>query len=101
MLFAELHRRMSSQGVWHNGWAILHLLLVLSDEHAASPAHSIVSSVCMCVRVYMHGWYVMVGIDKGSSENNLCGMLCSLLHTTIQLLDIFKGQNFHLMYFTG
>lgn len=43
VLFAELHRRMSSQGVWHNGWAILHLLLVLSDEHAASPAHSISS----------------------------------------------------------
>ena len=53
VLFAELHRRMSSQGVWHNGWAILHLLLVLSDEHAASPAHSIVRNLCMCVRMYV------------------------------------------------
>ena len=51
VLFAELHRRMNSQGVWHNGWAILHLLLVLSDEHAVSPAHSIVSNVCICMHV--------------------------------------------------
>jgi len=48
VLFAELHRRMSSQAVWHNGWAILHLLLVLSDEHTATPAHSIVSNVKPC-----------------------------------------------------
>lgn len=49
VLFAELHRRMNSQGVWHNGWAILHLLLVLSDEHVASPAHSIVSNGELCI----------------------------------------------------
>ena len=53
VLFAELHRRMSSQGVWHNGWAILHLLLVLSDEHAASPAHSIVRNLCMYAHMYV------------------------------------------------
>ena len=54
VLFADLHRRMSSQGVWHNGWAILHLLLVLSDEHAASPAHSIVSNTILCMYIRMH-----------------------------------------------
>ena len=54
VLFAELHRRMSSQGAWHNGWAILHLLLVLSDEHAVSPAHSIVSKACICTYVYVY-----------------------------------------------
>ena len=53
VLFADLHRRMSSQGVWHNGWAILHLLLVLSDEHATSPAHSIVSNVYGSSNVYV------------------------------------------------
>ena len=79
VLFAELHRRMSSQGVWHNGWAILHLLLVLSDEHAASPAHSIVRNLCMCVYVCADVcikydvWYLIVGIDKGS-----CGFLTVL-----------------------
>lgn len=55
VLFAELHRRLSSQGVWRNTWAILHLLLVLADEHTASPAHSMVRAVfflaigkCVC-----------------------------------------------------
>ncbi|XP_065887804.1 gamma-tubulin complex component 3 homolog isoform X2 [Dysidea avara] len=43
VLFAELHRRLSSQGVWHNTWAILHLLLVLADENTTSPAHSMTS----------------------------------------------------------